>query len=178
MRFTIFTDDMNTGLLHRCSNASKKFIADAAEGWELQYSPPAAVRLMAPNGIVYDMNTPIPCEIFRLYENLRPNPLYTAIITERSGVSEVSDALALKFAPELFQAPDYFVPHQMTVKEARTLRGLTQSELANITGMSLRQMQKIETGESRLDRMTSGNFLAMAKALNIDPFELIQSNQK
>lgn len=47
----------------------------------------------------------------------------------------------------------------------RTADGLTQKELAEKTGINIRQIQKYESGEYDIGNMTLKNAIAIAKAL-------------
>lgn len=56
---------------------------------------------------------------------------------------------------------------------ARRGAGLTQQQLADASGVNIRQIQRVELGEAEAGNLTAKNFLALADALNIDPRELI-----
>lgn len=60
-----------------------------------------------------------------------------------------------------------------TLKELRAKAGMTQQQLANATGINIRQIRKIESGEIKLENITAKNFLALAKVLEIDPRALL-----
>lgn len=55
----------------------------------------------------------------------------------------------------------------------RKERGLTQKQLADISGVNSRQIQRIESGSSKAENLTLKNALALAKALEIRPEDLI-----
>lgn len=55
----------------------------------------------------------------------------------------------------------------------RKERGLTQKQLAALSGVNSRQIQRIEAGESKAENLTLKNALAIAKALEIKPEDLI-----
>ena len=59
------------------------------------------------------------------------------------------------------------------IRALRKARKLTQSGLAAITGINIRQIQKVESGESAPGNLTAKNLLALADALGVDPHELI-----
>lgn len=55
----------------------------------------------------------------------------------------------------------------------RKERGLTQKQLAAISGVNSRQIQRIEAGDSKAENLTLKNALALANALGIKPEDLI-----
>ena len=46
-------------------------------------------------------------------------------------------------------------------------------QLAELSGVNMRQIQKVESGEIDAGRMSARNLLAIADALAVDPRELI-----
>lgn len=66
----------------------------------------------------------------------------------------------------------------MTLKEARTERGYTQKELAEITGVHQVQIAKIECGMVHIGNMTARNFLNLCDALNVDPHDLLPAEKQ
>lgn len=50
----------------------------------------------------------------------------------------------------------------------RIKRGLTQRQLSNLSGVNIRQIQKIENGEIKAENTTAKNLLAIADALQVD----------
>lgn len=54
----------------------------------------------------------------------------------------------------------------------RSLAELTQQQVADATGMNIRQIQKFESGERDLGNITLRNALALAKALECDVTDL------
>lgn len=62
----------------------------------------------------------------------------------------------------------------MTIREYRKSKGLTLNQLSALTGVSVNQIQTVETGKAKPGNMTAKNLLAIAKALNADPWELIE----
>ena len=56
---------------------------------------------------------------------------------------------------------------------ARIAAGLTQKQLAELSGVNSRQIQKVEAGEIKAGNMTAKNLLEIADALGVDPRELI-----
>lgn len=59
------------------------------------------------------------------------------------------------------------------LRDARIAVGLTQQQLANISGVNVRQIQRVELGESDAGNLTAKNLLSIADALGVDPRELI-----
>ena len=55
----------------------------------------------------------------------------------------------------------------MDLKALRKEKGLTQQELADLSGMHIRQLQKYEKGITRLPNMTVKNAVALARVLEI-----------
>lgn len=62
----------------------------------------------------------------------------------------------------------------MNLKARRLALGLTQQQLADRAGMVYQQIQKLETGERDLEKMTLKNALSLAKALKVKPEDLIK----
>lgn len=59
------------------------------------------------------------------------------------------------------------------VKMYRKKQGLTQTDLANLAGLNIRQIQKIENGESKTENITLKTMQAIAQALNAKIDDLI-----
>lgn len=59
------------------------------------------------------------------------------------------------------------------VKTYRKKQGLTQTDLANRTGLNIRQIQKIENEEVKTENTTLKTMQAIAQALNIKIDDLI-----
>lgn len=62
----------------------------------------------------------------------------------------------------------------MTIREHRKSKNLTLHKLSSLSGVSVTQIQAVETGKSDPGNMSSRNLLAIAKALNADPYELLK----
>lgn len=62
----------------------------------------------------------------------------------------------------------------MTIREHRKSKHLTLHQLSNLSGVAMTQIQAVETGKSDPGNMAARNLLAIAKALNADPYELLQ----
>lgn len=60
-----------------------------------------------------------------------------------------------------------------TLRATRLKAGLTQKQLADASGVNVRQIQRVENGESEAGNLTARNLLAIADALGVDPHELI-----
>lgn len=56
---------------------------------------------------------------------------------------------------------------------ARISAGLTTAELAERSGVNVRAIQKVESGEAQAGNMTARNIFAIADALDVDIRELI-----
>lgn len=61
----------------------------------------------------------------------------------------------------------------MPLKSARLAAGLTQKRLADLAGINIRQIQKLEAGEILIENLSAKNFMALADALGLDPHELL-----
>lgn len=59
------------------------------------------------------------------------------------------------------------------IKTARQAAGLTQRQLAEKTGINIRQVQKIEAGEIQLGNLTAANFIRLCQALGLDPTKIL-----
>lgn len=62
----------------------------------------------------------------------------------------------------------------MKIREHRNARHLTLQQLSELSGVSVTQIQAVETGKSDPGNMAARNLLALAKALEADPHELIE----
>lgn len=54
----------------------------------------------------------------------------------------------------------------------RTAKGLTQTKLAALSGVNVRQIRRIEIGEAKIGNIILDNALALAAALDVDVSEL------
>lgn len=63
-----------------------------------------------------------------------------------------------------------------TLKELRKLCGMTQKELAEKSGVNIRQIQKYESGEYALDNMTAKTADAISNALGCSIDDLVRMN--
>lgn len=59
------------------------------------------------------------------------------------------------------------------ISHIRQCRGITQKELAFRSGVNIRQIQKIESGDIEPGNITAKNFMAIADALEVDPHSLL-----
>lgn len=69
----------------------------------------------------------------------------------------------------------------MTGAEFKSLRqaaGLTQQALADIAGLNIRQIQRLEKGDVSPGDMAAKNLFAIADALHIDPRTLIEKAEE
>ena len=55
----------------------------------------------------------------------------------------------------------------------RVSAGLTQRQLADASGVNIRQIQRVENGESDIDNISAKNLLALSDALGIEPRQLL-----
>lgn len=55
----------------------------------------------------------------------------------------------------------------------RKTAGLTQKQLADLSGVGIRQIQYAESGERQLANYTAINLLRIAAVLGVDPYDLI-----
>lgn len=65
----------------------------------------------------------------------------------------------------------------MELKELRLSAGLTQTGLARISGVNVRQIQRVEGGESRIENITLGNAARLAAALGVRIETLLEEDQ-
>lgn len=56
---------------------------------------------------------------------------------------------------------------------ARRSRGMTQRQLADTSGVNIRQIQKVEGGEAEAGNLTAKNLLSIAGALGVDAKDII-----
>lgn len=56
---------------------------------------------------------------------------------------------------------------------SRRAEGLTQAELAEASGVNIRQIQRVELGEAEAGNLTAKNLIAIADALDVDIRRLI-----
>lgn len=55
----------------------------------------------------------------------------------------------------------------------RAAAGMTQQQLAEKSGVNIRQIQKVESGDILARNMSAKNLLALADALSVDPRQLL-----
>lgn len=60
------------------------------------------------------------------------------------------------------------------LKSARMAASLTQQQLADASGVNIRQIRRVELGTSEAGNMSARNLLAIADILEVDPRELIE----
>jgi DNA-binding XRE family transcriptional regulator len=56
---------------------------------------------------------------------------------------------------------------------SRRVAGLTQAQLAEASGVNIRQIQRVELGEAEAGNLTAKNLIAIADALDVDIRRLI-----
>ena len=55
----------------------------------------------------------------------------------------------------------------------RRKAGMTQKQLSEASGIHIRQIQRVESGESEAGNLTVRNMFALADALKVDPRDLL-----
>lgn len=63
--------------------------------------------------------------------------------------------------------------HISKLELTRRAAGLSQQQLSEISGVNVRQIRRVELGESTAGNLTASNLLAIADALGVDPHELV-----
>lgn len=56
---------------------------------------------------------------------------------------------------------------------SRRMAGMTQAQLAEKSGVYIRQIQRVEVGEAEAGNLTAKNLLSIADALGVDARDLI-----
>ena len=56
---------------------------------------------------------------------------------------------------------------------SRLVAGMTQAQLAEASGVNIRQIQRVELGEAEAGNLTAKNLIAIADALGVDVRDLI-----
>lgn len=56
---------------------------------------------------------------------------------------------------------------------SRRMAGMTQAQLAEKSGVNIRQIQRVELGEAEAGNLTARNLLSIADALGVDARDLI-----
>lgn len=56
---------------------------------------------------------------------------------------------------------------------SRRMAGMTQAELAEASGVNIRQIQRVELGEAEAGNLTAKNLVSIADALGVDVRSLI-----
>ena len=67
------------------------------------------------------------------------------------------------------KAPEKRIP----LRDARIAAGLTQQQLAELSGVNVRQIRRVEIGEAEAGNLTAKNLLSLADALSVDPHSII-----
>lgn len=63
--------------------------------------------------------------------------------------------------------------YKSLLKFQRVALGMTQQQLAEASGVNVRQIRRVESGGSSEGNMTAKNLLAIADALGVDPHVLL-----
>ena len=56
---------------------------------------------------------------------------------------------------------------------SRRMAGMTQAELAEASGVNIRQIQRVELGEAEAGNLTAKNLISIADALRVDIRRLV-----
>ena len=56
---------------------------------------------------------------------------------------------------------------------SRRMAGMTQSQLAEASGVTIRQIQRVELGEAEAGNLTAKNLISVADALGVDARDLL-----
>ena len=64
--------------------------------------------------------------------------------------------------------------YKSPLKFQRVALGMTQQQLAEASGVNVRQIRRVESGSSAEGNMTAKNLLAIADALGVDPHILAE----
>lgn len=64
--------------------------------------------------------------------------------------------------------------YKSPLKFQRVALGMTQQQLAEASGVNVRQIRRVESGCSTEGNMTAKNLLAIADALGVDPHTLLE----
>lgn len=64
--------------------------------------------------------------------------------------------------------------YKSPLKFQRVAIGMTQQQLAEASGVNVRQIRRVESGSSTEGNMTAKNLLAIADALGVDPHILLE----
>lgn len=64
------------------------------------------------------------------------------------------------------------------IKQLRQNRGLSQQKLADLCNMNISQIQKLERGTILIENTTFKNALALARALGVEPQDLIKQKEQ
>ena len=59
------------------------------------------------------------------------------------------------------------------IANARQSKGITQKDLSVLSGVNIRQIEKIESGYIDVKNITAKNFIALSDALDVDPHSLL-----
>lgn len=127
--------------------------------------PPDEIRLELPEG-------------YTLGETTRGEPI---IVDEQGQCCELCPtrrgngilAVSLTRTKALQRAPEYVAP--VPLQDARLNAELTQQQLADASGVNVRQIRRVELGESDAGNMTARNLQAIADVLGVSIRNLIGS---
>lgn len=77
----------------------------------------------------------------------------------------------------LYAWGDWGIELACALYDLRQSRGFTQKALAEQTGINIRQIQRIEKGEIKIDNITLKNAIALADALGIDDLRVFLTSK-
>lgn len=123
-------------------------VYDLPDGFRVDVDSSGVLRIIDPDGV-----EATPC--------LRNN-------SPRSAVCLICDC-GRSITISRAKYPDKHIP----IRDARITAGMTQQELAKLSGVNVRQIQRVELGEADAGNLTAKNLLAIADALGVDARELI-----
>lgn len=69
---------------------------------------------------------------------------------------------------------DHTYPPSTWLSYFRSRAGLTQAELAKLSGVNSRQIQRVELGTSLIGNLTAKNLFSLADALGVDARDLLR----
>lgn len=62
---------------------------------------------------------------------------------------------------------------KISIRDARLKLGVSRQQLADLSGVTYKQLSRLENGEAQAGNMDAKNLLAIADALQVNPYDLI-----
>jgi DNA-binding XRE family transcriptional regulator len=87
-------------------------------------------------------------------------------------VSEIEFASVTIVCPQLAEAVRGHAEHEI-IRQARIRLGLSQQQVATLVSIQIRQYQRLEYGESDVQKLGMRAGLSLCIVLEIDPYDLI-----